>query len=499
MEKIKVFLRIRPSTENVIFFADSNTTLRVNQNESGYHFDQVLDQQITNSELFALLHPPIHSFLDNFNTTILAYGQSNSGKTHTMLSDDGLVFQSAKLIFQHIKSFKLQILELYNEQLIDLSTGVQLTIFEKNNITQLKNASETLVNPDNFVQILKTLLNKRAVSSTKLNQSSSRSHLLIRFINENNAILTFADLAGSEKQSKTQAEGQQLKEANNINSALLSLSKVVFALANSQKFIPFRDSKLTRMLQNSLGGNSNCYIIGCISGLEVHKEESLNSIKFCQRAMDIQNQVVQVKKEERIDILELKREIERLQGLQNEPVQKCDFGAQEDKLEVFYGDLYEEQHQIINNMVNSYCNEIREIKQQTQIQQAKNTLEVKTQGVKEMFSFVNKYVKRVKRLEQQVDNLLREQKQYGNASTQTEKSVDNSYKVLDSTIISSLTLSGLDTQSNQLASTCNQQTIMNTMVSSEKRSAEEKILDRTRSIKCKRHQDLISSLEGTKD
>lgn len=148
---------------------------------------------------------------------------------------------------------------------------------------------------------------RRTVSETNLNEQSSRSHAIIRLVLQQGEALnlptkkgfkvnrqscfTLVDLAGSERIQKTNVHGKSLKESNNINQSLLTLGLVINQLSNRQSFVNYRDSKLTRLLQNSLGGSAITFVIGCISPALANVDESISTMRFCQRAMRVQNRL----------------------------------------------------------------------------------------------------------------------------------------------------------------------------------------------------------------
>ena len=269
---------------------------------------------------------PINSFLKGYNSTIIAYGQTGSGKTYTIfgttdenLLGNGIVFQSIKHIFGHINNFKnvrnfricVSMIQLYNEVITDLfqkgntnnTKGLQLkedpqygTIIEGLSIIPIKSEA------DLFISINKAL-KYRSTSNTILNSTSSRSHALLKIFleqkyfeknshkNEKNvtkSLLTFVDLAGSERLSRSKSEGPRLIEVKSINKSLSCLSMCISALATKKKsHIPFRDSKLTRILEESLSGNSRTTLIACISPSEIQFEETYSTLLFASRAMAV--------------------------------------------------------------------------------------------------------------------------------------------------------------------------------------------------------------------
>lgn len=237
--------------------------------------------------------PIIDSVLEGFNGTIFAYGQTSSGKTHTMSGPNiedielqGIIPRMVRTVFNRIETaseaieftVKVSMVEIYCEKIRDLIdvTKDNLKIHEdKNKGVYMANITETYITGESDVYDLMKLGNQnRSVACTQMNAESSRSHsIFILTITQNNSEdlscktgkLYLVDLAGSEKISKTGAEGQTLEEAKMINKSLTCLGKVIKALTDKkQTHIPYRESKLTRILSESLGGNSKtCLVITC--------------------------------------------------------------------------------------------------------------------------------------------------------------------------------------------------------------------------------------------
>lgn len=201
---------------------------------------------------------------------------------------------------------KAQYLEIYNEQMVDLLSAQrgQPVMREENGQIVLSNVTEPKIQAlAELVALVEQGNRRRAVSETGLNERSSRSHAIIRLVLQQGeqlnlptkrgfrvtrqSCLTLVDLAGSERVQKTNVQGRRLKESNNINQSLLTLGLVISQLSNHQTFINYRDSKLTRLLQNSLGGAAITLVIGCISPAVQNVEESISTMRFCQRAMKV--------------------------------------------------------------------------------------------------------------------------------------------------------------------------------------------------------------------
>lgn len=284
----------------------------------------MLDESTSQEEAFqksgiSLL---VKNAFDGYPTTIFAYGQTGSGKSYTMFGREdvigkdlmkqdklsGLVSKATKILFSLIKgqtfefNVKVSFTEIYNEKLNDLLNPKNQPNLKLRWTNEQGYFIEnvTIVNclqPEDITDIIVEGLSNRKTGSHYLNSDSSRSHsiLSLNLICKDKAklsTLTFVDLAGSERLKDTKAEGVMIKEAGNINKSLLCLGKVISLLSDkssSKKHIPFRDSKLTLLLAKAFGGNSKTLIIGCVSPAQVYCEDTLNTLIFASKAMNIQS------------------------------------------------------------------------------------------------------------------------------------------------------------------------------------------------------------------
>nr|CAD2137668.1 unnamed protein product [Meloidogyne enterolobii] len=340
---IQVVCRVRPLNEierkngssSVVKFQGKDTVMVTGKT---YAFDNVFQPNDTQENVYkGAAHHIVQDVLNGYNGTIFAYGQTSSGKTHTM---EGVIGESDKQgiipriindIFNHIFNLddenlefhiKVSYFEIYNERIRDLLdvTKTNLTIHEdKNRVPFVKNVTELFVSsPDEVLAAIEDGKTNRQVAVTNMNEHSSRSHSVfqIQVDQENKATqkklsgkLYLVDLAGSEKVSKTGAEGSVLEEAKNINKSLSALGNVISALAEGTKsHVPYRDSKLTRILQESLGGNSRTTIVICCSPASYNEAETKSTLLFGQRAKTIKNVVVV---NEELTAEEWKRRFER--------------------------------------------------------------------------------------------------------------------------------------------------------------------------------------------
>ncbi|CAH8358439.1 unnamed protein product [Eruca vesicaria subsp. sativa] len=325
------------------------------QPETRFLFDHVACETIDQETLFRVAGlPMVENCLSGYNSCIFAYGQTGSGKTYTMLGEvgdlevkpspnRGMMPRIFEFLFARIQAeeesrrderlkynCKCSFLEIYNEQITDLlepsSTNLQLREDIKSGV-YVENLTEFEVESvqDILGLITQGSLNRK-VGATNMNRESSRSHSVFTCVIESRwekdsttnmrfARLNLVDLAGSERQKTSGAEGDRLKEAANINKSLSTLGHVIMVLvdvANGKpRHIPYRDSRLTFLLQDSLGGNSKTMIIANASPSVSCAAETLNTLKFAQRAKLIQNNAV-VNEDANGDVLELRRQIRLL-------------------------------------------------------------------------------------------------------------------------------------------------------------------------------------------
>jgi kinesin family protein 5 len=286
-----------------------------------YHFDKVFNPCANQEQVYdEAAKTIVRDVLGGYNGTIFAYGQTSSGKTHTMegvLGDSkfqGIIPRIVNDIFNYIYSMdeniefhiKVSYFEIYLDKIRDLLdlSKTNLSVHEdKNRVPYVKGATERFVTcPEEVMEVIDEGKSNRHIAVTNMNEHSSRSHsvFLINVKQENQenqkkltGKLYLVDLAGSEKVSKTGAEGMVLDEAKNINKSLSALGNVISALADGNKsHIPYRDSKLTRILQESLGGNSRTTIIICCSPASSNECETRSTLEFGRRAKTITNVVI---------------------------------------------------------------------------------------------------------------------------------------------------------------------------------------------------------------
>lgn len=284
-----------------------------------FNFDYIFPIDTIQKQVYEVAAKPIvQAVMQGFNGTVFAYGQTSSGKTFTMSGPDlenpelmGVIPRMVSTVFESIAAsdtfieyaVKVSYCEIYLEKIKDLLdvTKVNLKIHEdKARGVYIDELTERYVSDDSDVyQIMKFGLENRNVGSTNMNAVSSRSHsiFLITISQTNNKELSaktgklyLIDLAGSEKVGKTGAAGKRLEEAKNINKSLTMLGLVIYSLTDGKStHIPYRDSKLTRVLQDSLGGNSKTALIITCSPSLYNESETISTLRFGMRAKAIKN------------------------------------------------------------------------------------------------------------------------------------------------------------------------------------------------------------------
>ncbi|CAL1275132.1 unnamed protein product [Larinioides sclopetarius] len=322
-ENIVVAVRMRPLIpreieKNEIYWkAEPPTTIcQINTSDkpAAYSFDHVFDSKVENGHIYKeICSGIVRSVINGFNGTIFAYGQTSSGKTFTMLGDkeknvQGIMHYAIDDIFELIQNMtdrefllRVSYMEIYNETVRDLFTGEDnLKLQEENGQIKVIGLQEKLVQkPEQILHFMKNGECRRRTGETRMNEKSSRSHAIFRMIIEscvrgvedaavNVSQFNLVDLAGSERARHTGATGTRFKESVKINQSLLSLGQVIRQLSeNENQFISYRDSKLTRILQNSLGGNSLTAIICTVTAACF--DETQSTLKFAEQAKHIRN------------------------------------------------------------------------------------------------------------------------------------------------------------------------------------------------------------------
>ncbi|KAJ9178647.1 hypothetical protein P3X46_010515 [Hevea brasiliensis] len=380
---VQVIIRIRPLSSSEISLQGHSKCVRqescqtiswTGHPESRFTFDLVADESVSQEKLFKVAGlPMVDNCIGGYNSCMFAYGQTGSGKTHTVLGDIeggtrrhsvncGMTPRVFEYLFSRIQKekegrkdenlkfiCKCSFLEIYNEQILDLldpsSSNLQIREDVKKGV-HVENLKEIKVtNARDVIQQLIQGASNRKVAATNMNCASSLSHSVFTCIIESKwesqgvthhrfARLNLVDLAGSERQKSSGAEGERLKEATNINKSLSTLGLVIMnlvSISNGKSLhVPYRDSKLTFLLQDSLGGNSKTIIIANISPSLCCSLETLSTLKFAQRAKFIKNNAIVNEDASgdviamRMQIQQLKKEVSHLRNLVNGGAENLD-------------------------------------------------------------------------------------------------------------------------------------------------------------------------------
>ncbi|XP_040862664.1 kinesin-like protein KIN-12D [Glycine max] len=361
---VQVIIRVRPLNSMERCTQGYNRCLKqegsqsitwIGQPENRFNFDHVACETIDQEMIFRLAGlPMVENCLSGYNSCMFAYGQTGSGKTYTMLGDiedldvmpsphRGMTPRIFEFLFARIQAeeesrrdeslkynCKCSFLEIYNEQITDLLDPSSTNLLLREDVKKgvyVENLSEFEVQSvSDIIRLLIQGSANRKVAATNMNRESSRSHSVFTCVIESTwekdsttnyrfARLNLVDLAGSERQKTSGAEGERLKEAANINKSLSTLGHVIMILVDvangKQRHIPYRDSRLTFLLQDSLGGNSKTMIIANVSPSICCAAETLNTLKFAQRAKLIQNNAV-VNEDSTGDVIALQHQIRLL-------------------------------------------------------------------------------------------------------------------------------------------------------------------------------------------
>ncbi|KAL2064243.1 hypothetical protein VTL71DRAFT_4737 [Oculimacula yallundae] len=284
----------------------------ITRKNHSFSFDRVFGPSSQNQEVFEEISQLVQSALDGYNVCIFCYGQTGSGKTHTMSSADGMIPRATHQIYETATQLKDKgwtytmegsFVEVYNEEIHDLLGNSKDADKKKHEIRHDEQRKQTTItglktvsldSADAVESILKQADNNRSVAATKSNERSSRSHsvFILKLVGRNSTTnetsegtLNLVDLAGSERLKQSGAEGDRMKETQNINKSLSCLGDVIGALGQGKEggHIPYRNSKLTYLLQYSLGGNSKTLMFVMASPLEAHLSETLTSLKFATK------------------------------------------------------------------------------------------------------------------------------------------------------------------------------------------------------------------------
>jgi kinesin family protein C2/C3 len=325
---IRVLCRVRPvlafEQNEVAVKLPAEGTVEV-RNPKGrdqrWEFDHVFPVDANNAKVFEQVSDLCTSVLDGYNVCIFAYGQTGSGKTHTMEgseADRGVNYRALELLFNNMEqrrqgsewrfAVQVSLLEIYNEQIRDLledrskaGKGAPAAKLEvkagKNGMHVPGLTTVTVTEQTQILRLMQLGKRNRATASTQMNADSSRSHSMLSVYVEAKNLITgdeahgklhLIDLAGSERISKSGVKGQQLTEATSINKSLSSLGDVIQARANKQAHVPYRNSTLTYLLQDSLGNDSKTLMVVQCSPVQSNAGETICSLNFAARARTVE-------------------------------------------------------------------------------------------------------------------------------------------------------------------------------------------------------------------
>ncbi|XP_076328454.1 kinesin-like protein 3A isoform X2 [Tachypleus tridentatus] len=351
---VRVALRSRPlvskeiveGCQSCLYFVPGEPQLVVGQDKA-FTFDYVFSPENTQEEVYTkVVKKLIDNLFKGYNITVLAYGQTGSGKTYSMgtaysisVQDDeskkGIIPRAVCDIFEGIYNrteseflIKVSFLEIHKEEIYDLFSKTRekdiVSIREDYGGIKIVGLTELPVStPEQTLKLLEQGSLCRTTASTNMNAHSSRSHAIFTVIVEQHkkddsgdsitAKFHLVDLAGSERAKKTKAHGERFKEGVNINRGLLALGNVISALCDDSAHIPYRDSKLTRLLQDSLGGNSHTVMIACVSPSDSNLDETINTLRYADRARKIKNKPVVNRDPQTAELTRLKQMVQELQ------------------------------------------------------------------------------------------------------------------------------------------------------------------------------------------
>lgn len=306
---------------------NSRRRLRRNGGEIKFVFDKLYDEEASQMDVYSgTTSALLDSVLDGFNGTVFAYGATGCGKTYTVSGspeEPGVIFLAMQDLFARMEALKdtkkfeisLSYLEIYNETIRDLlqpETSPKRLVIREDAENRISVANLSHHHPQTVTDVMDMVIRgnmNRTTSNTDANETSSRSHAVLQvgIVQSNRsaeltsehtfAKLSIIDLAGSERAASTKNRGERLHEGANINRSLLALGNCINALCISDGtrrtcHVPYRDSKLTRLLKFSLGGNCKTVMIVCISPSSTHYDETLNTLKYANRAKEIKTKVI---------------------------------------------------------------------------------------------------------------------------------------------------------------------------------------------------------------
>jgi kinesin family protein 18/19 len=359
--------------------------LRKANKDLQFMFDKVFGYESSNAEIFeSTTKNLINSLMDGYNCSVFAYGATGAGKTYTMIGNNdnpGITFLTMAELFkarenlQGERSFELGIsyIEVYNEMVQDLlNPGAPLQLRDDGRYGVMVAGIKVhkIDNPDELFALLDKGNSNRTQHPTDANAESSRSHAVFQVYIQMEmkstrevraAKLSMIDLAGSERGSVTGYGGARFAEGANINKSLLALGNCINSLADGQRYIPYRDSKLTRLLKDSLGGNCQTVMVANVSPSSLSYDDTYNTLKYATRAKKIKSDVkknvvnVELHVGEYVKIVEeLKKELEKVRMQLTEKVSEKKVDS---KLSIQLSKMIEDRKRLLDRMYNVECSE----------------------------------------------------------------------------------------------------------------------------------------------
>ncbi|XP_054834209.1 kinesin-like protein KIF3A isoform X1 [Eublepharis macularius] len=425
-DNVKVVVRCRPFNERekvmcykmAVNVDEMRGTITVHKTDSSneppktFTFDTVFGPESKQLDVYNLTaRPIIDSVLEGYNGTIFAYGQTGTGKTFTMEGVRavpelrGIIPNSFAHVFGHIAKaegdtrflVRVSYLEIYNEEVRDLLGKDQtqrLEVKERPDVgVYIKDLSAYVVNNADDMDRIMTLGHKnRSVGATNMNEHSSRSHAIFTItiecsekgidgnIHVRMGKLHLVDLAGSERQAKTGATGQRLKEATKINLSLSTLGNVISALVDGKStHVPYRNSKLTRLLQDSLGGNSKTMMCANIGPADYNYDETISTLRYANRAKNIKNKA-RINEDPKDALLrQFQKEIEELKKKleEGEEISGSETSGSEDDDEDDDGEIREDGEKRKKRRGKKKVSPDKMIEMQAKIEEERKALETK--------------------------------------------------------------------------------------------------------------------------
>ncbi|XP_047474960.1 chromosome-associated kinesin KIF4-like isoform X2 [Penaeus chinensis] len=355
---VRVAVRVRPmlpkelreGCQECIDLTPGETQVVIRGTEKAFTYDFAFSSDTSQGYVYeSAVKKVVQNLFKGYNVTVLAYGQTGSGKTHSMgtaytqgtETDDeaGIIPRAVRDIFEGVSDrknadflVKVSFIELYKESLFDLLTNknrdecaVDIREDPRGGIKIVGLTEIPVTTLEETMRCLERGAQNRATGATAMNARSSRSHAIFSLHieqknkNESESIMCakfhLVDLAGSERAKKTGATGERFKEGVNINKGLLALGNVISALCEegNRGHVPYRDSKLTRLLQDSLGGNSHTVMLACVSPADSNMEETLSTLRYADRARKIKNKPIINRDPQAAEIAKLRQQVQQLQ------------------------------------------------------------------------------------------------------------------------------------------------------------------------------------------